>query len=117
MPPSATHPYRVAADGLRVHLRLQPAARSDEVTGLAELDDGSTVLKVRVTAAPEKGKANAALIKLLAKNWGVAKSDLSIVAGWRDRRKTVLVQGASASLLPKLDAWLKSLPTLAQDQR
>jgi len=115
VPAPAHHPFVVVKGGLRVQLRLQPGARRNEIAGLAEQDDGGVVLKVRVTAPPEKGKANAAMIKLLAKCWGLAKSDLVIVAGQHDRRKTVLVQGASATLLPKMMAWLKSLPCLGQD--
>lgn len=51
--------------------------------------DGSVVYKVYVTAAPEDGKANEAVIKLLAKELGVAKSCLTITHGHKSREKTI----------------------------
>lgn len=73
------------------------------------LDDGVTVLKVRVTEPPEDGKANAALIKLLAKAWKLPKSSLTLVAGHSDRRKTLAVAGEPAELLCDLQRWLAAL--------
>jgi uncharacterized protein YggU (UPF0235/DUF167 family) len=63
-------------------------------------------LKVAVTAAPEDGKANAAVIALLAREWGVAKSAISVVAGATDRRKLVEIRGPSQELLARLQSWL-----------
>ena len=51
----APHP-----EGVALALRLQPGARKDVIEGLATLDDGCRVLKLRVRAPAEKGKANAA---------------------------------------------------------
>lgn len=107
---SDSTPFRAAAGGLLVKLRLQPGASRDRVDGSTALDDGAVVLKVRVTAAPEGGKANAALIKLLAKTWKLPKSSLSLVAGQTARRKTLLVSGDAAALRPRLEAWLSALP-------
>ncbi len=73
------------------------------------LDDGAAVLKLRVTEPPEGGKANAALIKLLAKAWKLPKSDLSLVAGQTDRRKTLAVAGDPKALRRDLQAWLAGL--------
>ncbi|WP_322095984.1 DUF167 domain-containing protein [Pelagibius litoralis] len=73
--------------------------------GLGELDDGATVLKVRVSAPPENGKANAAMIKLLARTWRLPKSSLSLVAGQTNRRKTLLIAGDAAALGRDLASW------------
>jgi uncharacterized protein YggU (UPF0235/DUF167 family) len=73
------------------------------------LDDGVTVLKLRVTEPPEDGKANAALIRLLAKAWKLPKSSLSLVAGHSDRRKTLAVAGDPAALRHDLERWLAGL--------
>lgn len=103
-------PFREAAEGLLVDLRLQPAASRDRVDGPTALDDGAVVLKVRVAAAPEGGKANGALIKLLAKTWKLPKSSLHLVAGQTVRRKTLLVSGDAVALRRRLEAWLFALP-------
>ena len=100
-------PFREGKDCLLVDLRLQPGASRAKVDGLAVLDDGATVLKVRVTAPPEDGKANAALVKLLAKAWKRPKSALTLVAGHTDRRKTLALAGDPAALRRELEAWLK----------
>ena len=59
-------------------------------------------------AAPaEGGKANAALVKLLAREWGVAPSRIGIVAGAKDRRKTVHVAGDTPALVERLKKWIE----------
>jgi uncharacterized protein YggU (UPF0235/DUF167 family) len=93
-----------------VALRLQPGASRARIDGPAELDDGSVVLKLRVNEPPEGGKANAAMIRLLAKAWKLPKSDLSLITGQGGRRKTLLVAGEAAALQARLGAWLRALP-------
>src|SRR3546814_13119579 len=90
-------------------LRLQPGASRAKVDGPARLDDGAMVLKLRVTEPPEDGKANAALVRLLAKSWGLPKSTLSLVAGHTDRRKTLAVAGDPAAPRRALARWLAGL--------
>jgi uncharacterized protein (TIGR00251 family) len=102
-------PFSAASDGVRVRVRLTPRASASRVVGLAAASDGSVALKVMVTSAAEDGKANAALIALLARAWRVAKSDVSIVAGASDRRKTIHVAGTASQLLPVLEASLAGL--------
>ena len=102
-------PFRPGKDCLLVDLRLQPGASRAKVDGLAVLDDGATVLKLRVTEPPEDGRANAALIRLLAKAWKLPKSSLSLVTGHTDRRKTLAVAGDPAALRRDLERWLADL--------
>jgi uncharacterized protein (TIGR00251 family) len=102
-------PFREGRDCLLVDLRLQPGASRASIEGLAVLDDGVSVLKVRVTEPPEDGKANAALIRLLAKAWQLPKSSLSLVAGHTNRRKTLAVAGDPAELRRALERWLADL--------
>jgi hypothetical protein len=85
-----------------VRIRLTPRASANRLVGLVAEADGGVALKVMVTAAAEQGKANDALIALLARAWHLAKSDISIAAGASDRRKTLLIAGAAAQLLPAL---------------
>lgn len=95
------------ADGVRVAVKLTPKASQDRIQDIAEEADGTLVLKVGVTAAPEGGKANAALIKLLAKTWKLPKSAIHLVSGAADRRKVLRITGAPDSLLLRLEHWLK----------
>ena len=85
-------------DGLRVAVRLSPRASADRIQGAVADAAGHTRLKVAVTAAPEAGKANAALIGLLAKWLKCPKSTLSIQSGATDRNKVVLIAGDAAAL-------------------
>ncbi len=95
-------PFKPVADGVRIAVRLTPKASRNAIAGMAPSGQGETVLKVMVTAVPEAGKANEALIKLLAKQWGIAKSSISLVAGATDRNKIVHVAGDAADLMARL---------------
>lgn len=78
-------------------MRLQPRASRNE---LAEWRDdpesGERIRIARVTAPPVDGKANAALIRLLAKEYGVPKSRIRIVQGETSRNKVVELPGGPA---------------------
>ncbi|NFV82137.1 DUF167 family protein [Magnetospirillum aberrantis] len=95
-----------ATGGVRVQIRLTPKASRDRVDGPVSEADGGTVLKVSVTAVPEDGKANAALIKLLSKEWRVPKSGMDIVQGATDRRKVILITGEPGDILARLEQWM-----------
>jgi len=71
---------------MRIEVKVVPGAARNEVVG--PYGDG---LKVRVTAPPEKGKANEAVIRLLAGHFAVKPSQVRIVAGAGASRKTVEV--------------------------
>lgn len=89
---------------------MQPGARRSVVEGVRELADGARVLKVRVGAPPRDGKANDHLVKLLAKTWRVPKSDIRVLTGRAERRKTLSVVGDPDRLLGHLAAWLMDMP-------
>ncbi len=67
-------------------------------------DDGSAVLAVRVRAVPDKGKANAAVLALLAKGLDLPRSALVLASGETARLKTVAVTGEPQILAAKLAA-------------
>ena len=58
--------------------------------------DGERIT-VRVTAAPESGKANDAVVSLLAKRLGVPKRSVQIVRGHKSRDKRIRIEGISAA--------------------
>ena len=72
-------------------VRLTPRASRVSVEVDGEL------VRVRVAAPPVAGRANAALVRLLAKRLGVARRDVSIVRGQSSRTKRVAVEGVSAA--------------------
>ena len=84
-------------EAARIAVRLVPRASRDEVAGFEGEAEGASgeVLRVRVTAPPVGGRANAALTRLLAKRLGVARGDVRLVAGQTSRRKVVAVDGLS----------------------
>jgi uncharacterized protein (TIGR00251 family) len=98
----APQPYRREPDGLLLFLRVTPNAGADRIEGVEERDDGSAVLRIRVRAIPDKGKANAAVIALIAKALDVPKSATTLVAGETARLKTVLVSGEPDALIGRL---------------
>ena len=91
-------------------MRLTPRGRGDRIDGTARLADGTPVLKVSVGAPPEDGRANEALLRLLATAWGLARRDLTLVAGAKSRIKSVHVAGDPAALLANLGSALAGLP-------
>lgn len=95
-------PISAAGGGVKLAVRLTPKASRNKVEGLAADADGGVALKVSVTAVPENGKANAALIQLLAKSWKLPKSSLEIIQGATDRRKLLFIAGDSAQLLEQI---------------
>lgn len=104
--PEAGSPFAAAAGGVRVALRVTPRGGADRIDGVRRAADGAALLEVTVRAAPESGKANAAVVALMAKAWRVPKSSLALVAGAASRRKALFVPGDPTELLPRLEAWL-----------
>ena len=70
-----------------IKIRVQPKSSSDRVLGF---ENG--IVKLRVTAAPIDGKANAGVISLLAKTLGISKSKLAIIRGQSSRDKVIAVE-------------------------
>jgi uncharacterized protein YggU (UPF0235/DUF167 family) len=95
--------FRAHDKGLDVHVRLTPRSSKDALEGVESTADGRTHLAARVRAVPEKGAANAALEKLLASSLGIARSDVSVVAGGTSRLKTVRLAGDAADLAKRLE--------------
>lgn len=80
---------------IRLAIKLSPGSSVERIDGWDVDADGRPVLKVRVRARPVEGEANAALLKLLAKTLGVAKSAVSLDRGGQSRLKMIRVEGLS----------------------
>lgn len=83
--------------GIRLALKVTPNARRNEITGYK---DG--VIQIKVAAPPEKGKANKALIDLVAETLGIRKSSITIIKGETSRNKVVLIKGISSENISRL---------------
>jgi uncharacterized protein (TIGR00251 family) len=79
----------VQAEAL-IRVKVIPRSSRTEIAG-KEKD----IYRVKITDPPVEGKANKALIALLAEKLGIAKRDIEITAGKTSRMKTVRVQGMS----------------------
>lgn len=74
-----------------IALHVIPKASRNEVLGWVATQDGGRALKVKVTAVPEDGKANEAVIGLLAKYWDCPKRELSLKSGATSRNKIIKI--------------------------
>jgi uncharacterized protein len=89
---------------LRLTVRLTPNGGRDAIDGL----DREGQLKTRVSAVPEDGKANKALIALLAKSLRVPKSAIVFISGETSRKKILRIEGDTEDLIEKLKALTKA---------
>lgn len=99
--------FRAEAGGLSLTLKVQPKSSRDAVEGVVETP-GGPALKVAVRAPPDKGKANAAVVALVAKAFGVPKSNVTVSLGETDRRKVLHIAGDPAALRTIAQQWMSS---------
>ena len=95
---------------MRVTVRLSPRASAERLIGIAISADGRRVLKASVTAPAQNGRANEALLQLLARAWRLSRRDLSIVAGSTSRSKAVRLAGDPQQLIDKIAPEIARLP-------
>ena len=92
---------RRTGTGVTVELRAQPRARR---TALA---CSGGALKAQVTAPAEDGKANAAVIDLLAATWKLPKSSFAVTRGATSRDKVLSIAGEPALLAARIMEWTR----------
>ena len=98
-------PLEQTSDGVVLCIKAHPGARRNAITGT---HDGA--LKVAVSQAPEKGKATAAILALLAKSLGLKKNQFELLSGQTSTQKKILIRGISAEeLTQKIQAVLGEL--------
>jgi len=93
--------FDLAEDGVLVRIRLTPKGGRDALGGRVDLPEGGEALAARVSAPPVDGAANKALVKLVAKSFGVPKSSVEIASGETSRLKTLRVLGDADALAAK----------------
>lgn len=85
------------AEGATLALRVQPKAKRNAVHG-----ERAGALKVAVTAPPEDGRANEAVLALLREVFDLSRSQVVLLSGQTNRNKVVLVRGVTAAQLAAL---------------
>ncbi|MBX5158342.1 MULTISPECIES: DUF167 domain-containing protein [unclassified Rhizobium] len=99
-----SRPWSLFNDHLRLAVRLTPNGGRDAIDGIeADGKGGETHLKARVTAVPEKGKANKALIRLVAGSLRIPKTSVSLISGDTARKKILRIEGDPEDLAKKLE--------------
>jgi hypothetical protein len=101
-----TAPWRRVEGGVELFVRVAAKAGADRVAGLWRGAEARERLAVRVAAAPEKGRANDAVIRLLAAQSELAPSMFAVTAGETGRLKTVRIAGDAAQIETRLAALL-----------
>ena len=105
---SKKSPCRRGKKGFFIRIRLTPNSSRDQIAGLVRLASGECALKVRVRAVAEKGKANKAAIKLIAKSAGLAPSKFLLASGGKDRNKELLISDEDDHIIT-VKKWLDRL--------
>ena len=88
--------------GVTIELRAQPRARRNALDCSA-----AQALKAAVTAPAEDGRANKAVIELLANQWRLPKSAFEVTRGAAARDKVLSISGEPAVLAGRIAAWLR----------
>lgn len=92
-------------------VRLTPRSQCDGLEGVARLADSRLVAKARVRAPAEDGKANDALLKLIAECVGLPVSRITLAAGPAARVKKIYCHGEATSIARALEKALGLAPT------
>jgi uncharacterized protein YggU (UPF0235/DUF167 family) len=88
--------------GVTVELRVQPRARRTALECSAQ-----GALKAAVTAPAEDGKANAAVVALLAAEWHLPRSAFDVLRGAAARDKVLTISGEPAALADRIVEWVR----------
>ncbi len=107
-------PMAATADGVRLAVKVTPKAAHERIEGIVADADGRPRLKVAVTAAAEHGRANAAVLALLARVLHRPLSAFTLERGAGGRRKTLRIEGEITQLRTSLAA---ALPGAASEHR
>ena len=96
--------FQDAQKGAAITVKVTPRSKQTEFAEV--LEDGT--LKIKVAAAPEEGKANAALIAYLSETFGVDENQIEIVVGMTSEKKLVSLIGISPAAVEERVAQLQA---------
>jgi len=95
-------PWKAVQQHVELRIRLTPSGGRDAIDGVEKDAEGQAYLKARVTAVPEDGKANKALIALLSKALKIPKSSISFITGETSRKKILRLDGDPEEIVARL---------------
>jgi uncharacterized protein YggU (UPF0235/DUF167 family) len=101
-------PVRIDAHGVTVAIKAVPGARRAGIGGVETDAAGQAWLRVAVTKHAEGGRANAALIRLIAREWRLPATSISIATGTRGRRKQLRIACDPTSVAERIRALAES---------
>jgi uncharacterized protein (TIGR00251 family) len=89
--------FRPTPDGCTLELRVHPGARRNAITGTQ-----AGAFKISLTTPPTDGRANEALIALLAERLNIPRARIALLTGLSSRNKTVRITGLTAQQVQSL---------------
>lgn len=89
-------------DGIYIAIHAQPGARRAQLRGLH-----GEAIKIAISEAAQEGKANRAILDVVAKGLGVTRNDVELASGQTSRQKRVRVHGDPLILKQSLVQWFK----------
>ena len=101
----------MSPEGVRVAIRLSPRTQTDRLLSVVTMAEGRHAIKASVTAPPQDGRANEALLQLLSRAWRLRRASLAMVAGSAGRNKTVSIAGDPRKLFTELSDKIARLPS------
>ena len=105
--------FKKTTKGITLRLKVSPRSRVSEIAAIQDDETPSTldlfqekILKVFLKEPPERGRANAALLKLLSRTWKIPKKDLHLLTGETSSLKVLFIKGDPEDLEKTLEKWL-----------
>lgn len=100
-------PFIVDADGLTLTIRVTPKASRTAMAGVTVLPNGTTALAVRIAAPPVEGAANVELVRFVARQLGIGRNAVTLIAGHSSRIKRLRIVGTQVTLANALAALIE----------
>ena len=94
---------RLHKKGVEINFHVLPRSSKSKIVGLHNDD-----VKIKLNKPPIDGQANAECCRVVAKYFGVPKTQVSVLRGTSSRQKTILIEGASASAVIEMLESLKA---------
>lgn len=92
------------AGPVRIDVRVTPKGGRDAIEGWMQAADGRRRLRIRVTEAPDRGRANRAVCRLIAAALDVPAGSVAVTTGLTGREKTISIDGDAADLAARIAA-------------